>query len=82
MYKRQGCTLLTTRCVISAADKSFQSRLSTSQDVYKRQVKDEGCFLEITTPDVEGFKTATAGVYDDYLATCDPRIVEAVNAIR
>ena len=64
------------------AQEAARAYCANAEEEYLQKVKDEGCFLEITTPDVEGFKTATAGVYDDYLATCDPRIVEAVNAIR
>lgn len=55
---------------------------ANAENEYLQKVKDEGCFVEITTPDTAEFKAATASVYDDFLATCDSRVVEAINAIR
>lgn len=56
--------------------------MANSEKEYMQKVIDENCFIEITYPDVSEFKAATASVYDDFLGTCDSRIVEAVNAIR
>lgn len=64
------------------AQDAARAYCANAETEYLQICKDENCFIEITTPDVEGFKTATAGVYDDFLANCDPRIVEAVNAVR
>lgn len=64
------------------AQDAARAYCANAEEEYLQICKDEGCFVEITTPEMEGFKTATAGVYDGFLANCDPRIVEAVNAIR
>lgn len=64
------------------AQEAGRAYCANAEGEYLQKCKDEGCFVEITEPDVEGFKAATASIYDEYLATCDPRIVEAVNAVR
>lgn len=64
------------------AQEAARNYCANAESEYLQKVKDEGCFVEITTPDTAEFKAATASVYDDFLATCDPRVVEAINAIR
>lgn len=55
---------------------------ATADADYMQKVIDENCFKEITYPDTAEFKEAVASVYDNYLPSCDPRIVEAINASR
>ena len=64
------------------AQETSRAYMANAEEEYMQKVQDENCFKEITYPDVSEFKTATASVYDDFLATCDSRIVDAVNALR
>ncbi len=55
---------------------------ANAEKEYLQKVQDEKCFKEITYPDTTEFKAAVAPVYESFLTQCDPRIVEAINAIR
>ncbi|MGI5963757.1 MAG: TRAP transporter substrate-binding protein [Lawsonibacter sp.] len=64
------------------AQEAGRAYCANAEEEYLQKVIDEECFKEITYPDTTEFKEAVSGVYDSYLANCDPRIVEAVNALR